>query len=75
MPLCAGMVKQDLLNELFTMVGTNTYVLSLFRGMIESKTLNFSDFHLHIFKGNKNHQSTACHQQTPLESTYSITSK
>jgi len=42
--------------------------------MRESKIQNFSIFHLGIFKGNKNYESTACHQQTPLENMHLATS-
>jgi hypothetical protein len=45
-----------------------------FSGMRESKIQNFSVFHLHIFQGKENYESMACHQQTPLENTFSVTS-
>jgi hypothetical protein len=45
-----------------------------FSGMWESKIQNFSIFNLCIFQGNENYESTACHQHTPLQSMYSVTS-
>jgi hypothetical protein len=68
------MVKQNLPNYLFRMVGPKM-CRQFLSEMRESKIQNFSIFYLGIFKGNKNYESTACHQQTPLESMYSVTSE